>query len=317
MAASRKPLNVLVTGIGGPAGVNAATLLRRQHSVRIFGTDMSQHAAGRHLADHFETMAPASDKTAYYADLRAVTERWEIDLLIPTVQEELVLIPDVVQSLSACVFISQTAALSVGNDKREMYAWAERQVPDLVPRWQTADKPLDFIADSYFLKPAFGRGGRGVRTVGTEEASRLKDELERPDEWLLMEYLPGKEWTVDSYRDRTGRCRFVIPRERLVMDGGISVKGRTVRCQPLIDSTTQLIHALKVVGHTFVQWKAGTDGVPHFVEINLRLSGGLLITAAAGGDPIDLMLKEVRGEPIEDVDWREITVSRSWKDEVA
>ncbi len=64
------------------------------------------------------------------------------------------LIPDVVQSLSACVFISQAAALSVGNDKREMYVWAERQVPDLVPRWQTADKPVDFIADNRFALKA-------------------------------------------------------------------------------------------------------------------------------------------------------------------
>ena len=58
--------------------------------------------------------------------------------------------------------------------------------------------------------------------------SRLEDVLDvignNFPELVAMEYLPGKEYTVDVLC-RKGRTFAIIPRERLAMTGGITTKG--------------------------------------------------------------------------------------------
>ena len=95
---------------------------------------------------------------------------------------------------------------------------------------------------------------------------------------------------------------------RIGLAGGISIKGRTVKEKEVIKRTEKLVEHLPVRGPIFVQWKADKKGIPKLVEMNPRLSGGTLITVAAGGNPIRAILDEVRGKTTPVIDWPEVTV---------
>jgi carbamoyl-phosphate synthase large subunit len=168
-------------------------------------------------------------------------------------------------------------------------------------------------AEAYFLKPSVGRGARGCRVIGADELAVL---AKRPDAsaWIVMEVLPGMEWTVDAYLFENTQLGFVVPRERLQLSGGICAKGRTVRHEMLMMETERILRKMGAIGPVCVQWKADAAGIPKFVECNPRLSGGVMIAAMAGANPIDCLLVEANGETYTPPEWKEITVIRNFEE---
>lgn len=305
----KKTLNVLVTGSGGPAGIIAHRLLVRERGVHVFGTDMDPLASGQFFADAFATMAPVADPGAYRRSLRKLIRTWDIDVVIPTVHEELPLVHDALRGLAVSYVLSPQDTLHLGDNKQKFFEWAEQHVPECVPKWYLVSGRPTFKADEVFIKPVQGRGGRGCRKVTQREVAFMrKHSPEEAKRTLVCEYLPGTEWTVDVYMRKDNTPAYIIPRERIGLAGGISIKGRTVKHTEVIERTKKLLEHLSVRGPIFVQWKADKNGEPKLVEMNPRLSGGTLITVAAGGNPIRALLDEVRGNTTPSVDWQEVTV---------
>lgn len=306
---TNKVLNILVTGSGGPAGVVTHRLLARERGIRVFGTDIDPLSSGQFFAHEFKTMAPVSEPTAYQRSLRRLIRTWDINVLIPTVHEELPLIHDAVRGLSISYVLSPQDTLHLGDNKQKFFEWADQYVPEYVPHWHLASEKPTFKDDVVFIKPVQGRGGRGCRKVTRKEVEFFrKHDPEEAKRTLVCEYLPGTEWTVDVYMREDGTPAYIIPRERIGLAGGISIKGKTVKHKEVIARTKKLLEHLPVRGPIFVQWKADKNGVPKLVEMNPRLSGGTLITVASGANPIRAILDEVRGKTTPSVDWQEVTV---------
>ena len=304
-----KKHNVLVTGAGGPAGVNAIRLLSLRDDVHICATDIDPLAAGQLHAHQFETMERLSDRVAYNSSLQDLLTKWNIDVLIPTVHEELFYVRDAKGDHPSAMFLSSQEALRLGDDKHALYEWASTHVPEYIGGWQLLSDELRLEGNELFLKPVQGRGARGCRVITRDEAAFLREhEGENASNWLLMEVLPGTEWSVDTYIAHDGTFVYVVPRERLALTGGISIKGKTVRHEQVISQTKDLLSREEFRGPVQVQWKADKNSNPKLVEINPRLSGGLMITKAAGADPIDCMLRELFGEHLEETLWEEKVV---------
>lgn len=305
-----KNIKILVTGVGGPAGINIVRLLKDRNGVEVTGCDVDATASGQLFVDHF-VIAPFVRDTATYKEwmIRAVNEG-EFNIVIPTVDEELSLLATFVSELSAFVPLSPLSTLSLCADKNATYDWVKENLSEYVaasillkewtPEWK------DYT--EFFIKPRSGRGGRGCKVVKKEELVWLKENEPTDDDFIVMECLPGTEWTVDAYVTKANEIAYLIPRERLALAGGISIKGKTVRHEGVIEATTLLLKKLQFHGPVCIQWKADAGGQPLFVEINPRLSGGLMISAAAGVDPVAALLDEFQAKPMTVQEWREIMV---------
>ena len=70
-----------------------------------------------------------------------------------------------------------------------------------------------------FLKPDVGQGSKGTHLARTRE--ELAFYLARDGSLLVLEHLPGDEYTVDCFTDRHGALRFVGGRERIRTSNGI------------------------------------------------------------------------------------------------
>ncbi len=290
----KSKIKILVTGVGGPAGINIARLLRGRDDVVVIGCDVDATATGQCFVDEFIIAPYVRDAQAYTAWMRNMVTSRTYDIVIPTVHEELSLLATFVSELSAFVPLSGPTTLALGADKLFSYEWMAKHLPQYAPRFVLLkDWTPGWSADqTLFIKPRAGRGARGCKTATHDELLFLQSQDSANDEVVVMEYLPGTEWTVDSYIGKDGKIVYLTPRERTGLAGGISIKGQTVRHSGVIDATKALIAQLDMAGPVCIQWKADAQGQPKFVEINPRLSGGLMISVAAGINPVTALIEE-------------------------
>ena len=147
----------------------------------------------------------------------------------------------------------------------------EVPVPKVYERWRQNAASLPY---SVFLKPEKGQGSQGARRVDDPTQLRVyADSIKSP---MVMEYLPGHEYTVDCFADRERGVLFARARRRVRIRGGISVA--TVPLQ--VDSASEPIdnepwvrtmataiqRELKLHGAFFFQVKKNAKGVPVLME---------------------------------------------------
>jgi len=159
----------------------------------------------------------------------------------------------------------------------------------------------EFRAQPFY--PCFVKPIRGSASVGTgmiKNGREMRAHVATFGELLLVqEYVPGREYTVDVYRDRSGVVRSVVPRQRLVVRSGEVEKGLTVNNAELIGAATTLASCLGDLWGVFCcQCRWADGGVPRFFEINPRFGGGAPLSIAAGADLPRYLLEEVTGREI-------------------
>jgi carbamoyl-phosphate synthase large subunit len=291
-------MNVLVTGVGGPAGINVLSLM--PGDVNVFGCDADQAAldrvkkAGLHV-EFF--LVPAASEKNFLISIEEVVKNNNIDVVISTVTEELLLLSG---SRVHGVVASPISTIRTCNDKYMLYERFRGR--EFCPQYALPGSGK--MEGKVFVKPRIGRGSRGTASFDT--MSKIPKEMLTND-FVVCEYLPGTEYTVDAMCGPDGQLVYAVPRARTEVVGGISVRGRTEKHGRILQITGEICKALKFTGPINLQFKLNNQGEPKLTEINPRFSGGLPITAAAGISPVEVLLDLVQGRKIDArrLQWRE------------
>ena len=308
---------VLVTGAGGPAAVGFMRMVGLT-ACEWYAADIDRNAAGLYFVDRdHRILLRRGDDPTFVDHLLEVCHRLRIDVLVPTVDAELaVLGPQVTrfERLGIRVLMSPAAALATTLDK---WALAERcattvRVPATWLLNEATD--LDGLTFPLIAKPRRGSGSAGIKMLtGSDDLG----ELPRDESYLLQEFLPGDEYSVDVLVRLDGQVVAAVPRRRDKVDSGVAVAGRTLHDMDLIDIATRVAQAVGVTGVANVQLRRAVDGQPALLEVNPRLPGTLSLTQAAGVDMARLALSDVLGLPVpKKVTFREVAVVRILTDVV-
>jgi carbamoyl-phosphate synthase large subunit len=291
---------VLVTGAGGPSAI---TILRamRAAPLTLLAGDIDPYAAGLYLvpAEH-RAILPRGDDPQLVEELLALCRRERVDVLVPTVDTELLPIARDRERFAAAgvaVVVAAEATLSVCLDKA---ALAERCADAVrVPATTVVDGGFDpaGIALPAIVKPRSGSGSRGIRLA--ERRDEL-DALERDGTLLVQEHLPGPEYSLDVLARADGAVVAVVPRERLKVDSGIAVTGRTLHDPALETFARRVAELIGLTTVANVQVKEDASGAPALLEVNPRFPGTMPLTIASGVDMPALAIGEALGRPIPD-----------------
>ncbi|MCS7107556.1 MAG: ATP-grasp domain-containing protein [Acidilobaceae archaeon] len=296
---------VLVTGAGGPAGINVVKLLKRD-GFRVWATDASPYSEGFALADASYVIPPASDPR-FPQELDRLAREGNVDLVIITVDEEIEVLARGRAGEKYVMHPPHTVETCL--NKYLTYRTLERVLPDIVPEYSL--RPQELSAELVVSKPVKGRGGRGV-AVGK------RDEFVEKEGVFFVEYLPGDEWTVDVVTSREGELLAAVPRRRLKIRAGVSVIGEVRLDGRVMEYTERVLESMEFTGPLNIQFKENARGELKLQEINLRFSGALDISAAAGvnlpsllvrswlyGERVDFRVKEGRYVRVpEAYEWR-------------
>lgn len=180
-------------------------------------------------------------------------------------------------------------------------AWVYREMAGQVPLAEstTLEQPqaLPAALDALWsqgveacIKPTVSVYGKGFHRLMRPDALRRPLRGLTPQEWdtryvrdgvcarqLVLEYLPGHEFSVDCIGDAG---RFVT--------GVVRKKSITTPTQLLDDHPELLAHAAALVRHfqlsglVNIQFKEDQHGVPKLLEINPRASGGVAMSCLSG-----------------------------------
>jgi len=117
----------------------------------------------------------------------------------------------------------------------------------------------------------------------------------------VQEAVDGTEFTVDCFAAEPGRVVAAVPRERIAIKAGVSVKGRTYHHPLIEDIASTVVEKSGIVGPANVQGMLKADGSFSIIEMNPRFSGTLALTTASGINFGSLLLDCIAGNPIPDL----------------
>jgi len=281
----------------------------------MYAADIDPVASGLYLVPQEQRLiVPRGDDPDFAETVIELCRRLEITVLVPTVDSELLPLAAVRQRLAGegtTLLAAPDSTLAVCLDKAELAAVCSDScdVPSTTVLGGGTAVPLPSI-----VKPRTGSGSRGIRLV--QDEGDLAG-LPRDESQLVQEYLPGEELSVDVFVRADGTVVAAVPRRRDRVDSGVAVAGRTVHDQPCIEQAVAVSRAIGLRGVANVQLRRREDGTPALLEVNPRLPGSLVLSAAAGANLAALALAEALGESVPAfIPFREVAMVRYLADVV-
>jgi carbamoyl-phosphate synthase large subunit len=293
-----RKVRVMVTGAGGPAAVSVMKSLSADPSVSLVAADMDPWAAGLYLVPpDARTLVPAGSDPGFADAALARCVAMGVNVLIPTCDAELLPLGRAragFREAGVELLLAPDRALDVCLDKLALVERCAGRVP--VPRTERLDQADPGLwTYPVMVKPRRGSGSRGIRMVGS--AQELT-EMQASADYLVQEYLPGTEYSIDVLADVTGHVVASVPRVRERVDSGVSVAGRTLHDAELerLGADMAVVTGLTYVAN--VQFRRDAAGRPALLEVNPRFPGTMPLTVASGVDMPLMALDALRGKPL-------------------
>ncbi len=279
-------MNVLIEAVGSPIWGTLFPYLRAI-SDKIVGLDIDPLAFGLYMVDR-GYLVPRYSHPDCFDTLIEICLAEEIDLVFPSVNEGLLEWANRRESLAKLgitVLISPEDTIAICYDKWETYRFF---VANGIPTPKTS------LHHEYeLIKPRVGRGGSGIRRVEPGKSVDMEG-------CVSQEFVEGQEFSIDALCDMDGNIIYIVPRKRLAIESGLSVKGQVVYDEMIEQHMRQVLTSSCFVGPVDVQCFRTDDGVL-FTEINPRIAGGLSLSMAATENWFELlakMLSNVSFEPV-------------------
>lgn len=286
---------VLVFPCGSEIGLEICRSLRHSSHVTLIGASSVESNHGKYLYRRYIEGLPFVDSPEFVPVLNATIAEHGVTHLFAAHDSVVLKFAQETSALSAMPVGSAAGTAEVCRSKRSTY---ERfagilRVPAM---YDPADDGLPF---PLFLKPDVGQGSRGAHIVRTRE--ELAFRVARDPSSLVLEYLPGDEYTVDCFTDRHGALRFTGGRERVRTSSGISVDTRAVDDFEFAEIAAIINGRLALRGMWFFQVKRAADGALALLEIAPRVAGAMGLQRNLGANLPLAALYDAMGQ---DVDFR-------------
>lgn len=284
---------LLFTGGGGAGSEALFRLLGVRYEVHFADADIE--AIPYPVPANRWHQIPFASEPAFVEGVHCLCRDLEVDLLIPGVDEELLSIAQVRDSMECEVLLPSIAFVGAHLDKLTSNSMLqEHGLP--APRTEPLPEHLH-IPFPCIVKPRQGRGSRGVAIVHSKQELQAHVVLSRrrPDDFIVQELLVGQEYTVMMAADRTGQLRAVVP-VKVGIKRGITLRAETVRDEHVIAACAAIHAAQPVPGCYNIQLVKTEVGDVKPFEINPRISTTACLALAAGVDFVDIYLGDKKDE---------------------
>lgn len=280
--------------------------------IRVLGCDAEPEMAPAKWFVDSAFKIPRCSEPDFINKLLNICKDEHVDLLVPTIDTELILLAsnkELFQAVGTTVAIS---ALEVVNISRNKIQTARLLMNNQIetPRFATADEFLkapERLKLPVILRPVAGSGSKGLIIV--ESMSELEHIRLDPQNYMAQEMYQGREYTVNMFFDRGGSLKCAIPHLRYEIRAGEVSKGITRRVPELINIARRMASALKgAYGPMCFQAIMDDHGKAVVFEINARFGGGYPLAHQAGARFAQWLIEDVKGLPS--------TASDEWQDGV-
>jgi len=305
---------ILLTGANCPGMLGTVRLIKESSfsDSRIIGIDASSITLAEQICEK-AYLVPMADDPQYIKAIRHVCRREKVDVIIPQTTRETAVLSTIRNNLP--VMVSSPFTVVQANNKFMLQLVGKKVIPHAIPKtfliqgvgeFESAIRRLGY---PFVIKPSGSFGSRGVRIVTNQELTAsdvieekpsgmyihisqlrpLLDDIFRKTPLMVMEYLPGPEYSVDCVQ--WNDSYIVIPRKRVAIRDGITFHAKLIS-HPIISSMAvrlaQALHLEYVFGF---QFKEDRNGIPKLLECNPRVQGTMVASLLSGINILDLALR--------------------------
>ncbi|MGC8739081.1 MAG: ATP-grasp domain-containing protein [Candidatus Hydrogenedens sp.] len=265
----KKPVRVMIFPGGTEIGLEIFRSLSYSQHIELFGATSLENDPGGMLFKHYYTGLPFVNERSFLKRFCSLLEKLKIDFIFPAHDTAGLYLAEHQHDLPCKVLISPVKTCRICRDKEKTYKYFDGILS--IPK--VFKQPHQIPYFPVFLKPKIGEGSKGVFRV--ESQKELEGILENKKNLLILEYLPGKEYTIDCFTNYVGELIFSGARERIRISHGISVDTQVTNRYRFIRFAEVINKHLKLRGAWFFQMKERANGELVLLEIAPRVSGGM------------------------------------------
>lgn len=256
---------ILVFPCGSEMGLELFRSLSYEKNLVIYGGSSMDSDPGRMYYDNYFNLFPYITDETFFDFLNDFIEKYEIDIFYPAMDLVIKEVAKNLKKINCQVVIADTDAIEVCMSKKKTYQLlqSEIKVPAILDKQNISNFPV-------FIKPDFGYGSRGATKVANLNVLKSFD----LDNYLILEFLPGKEYTVECFTNIDNELVFVKGRERSRIINGISASCQFVEKEQFQDIAYRINKKLNLTGAWFFQLKEDANGELTLLEVAPRIAGG-------------------------------------------
>lgn len=296
-------IKILFTGVGRRVELiqafrEAGLVLGRQ--LKIYGADSGTTAPALAYCDVCCQICGMREEH-YIAELLRICGIHQIDLLIPTIDTDLLALAENkkrFEEMGTKVLISGYEMVGICQDKgmtSKFFLDCGLATPIPVDDWNAYKG--EFPA---FIKPK--DGSSSINAYRVENIKELEQYALRIENYIVQPYISGTEYTVDIFADFDGQPIYITPRVRLAVRAGEVLKTEIDLDEKIIDECKRIVDRFRPCGAMTVQLIRDKEGVDHFIEINPRFGGGAPLAMKAGAKSAEVLLRLLDGEHVDQTD---------------
>lgn len=263
-----KKTKVLVFPSGAENALNIINSLKYNLHFEIFGAT-NKHDHSEYVLDNDHLFVDSYDihSDNFINLFNALLSHNHIDYIIPTHDEISFFLLQHQDEIQATVVASPLDTCEVAFSKIKTFARlaGASYLPTIY------SSPNEITIYPVFIKPDHGVGGRGARIIKTSDELKTVKNL---DSYLISDFLPGEEYTIDCFTNRHGNLLFVGPRTRERITHGVSFRSRNIELDDELYSIAKDINSkLQFRGLWFFQVKKDKNNNYKLMEISVRCAG--------------------------------------------
>lgn len=244
------------------------------HFHLIGGSSVDDH--GRFVYADYIGGLPVVEDPELIEKLRVLVSERVIDALYPAMDSVIAKLKAHEERIGCRVISPPAEIAETCLSKRKTYD----KLRGVIRLPRVYENPNDVDSFPVFLKPEIGYGSRGICTAYNR--AQIDSHLARRPDCMILEYLPGEEYTVDCFT-AGGELIFVGPRQRSRVMNGISVNTRTMELTAEFRTMAQSISvSFSMDGSWFFQVKRAANGLLTLMEVACRFAGSSSVHRAQG-----------------------------------
>ncbi len=269
------PKRILVFPCGSEIGLEIHRALCWNKHFQLIGASSSGSNHGKYVFRDYIEGLPFHDDPGFIQAVNDLVEAVQIDLIFPANDSVQLRLAQAENRLKCDLISSSYETCEICRSKAKTYRAFDGVVN--VPRVYQPDGVENYPV---FLKPDRGQGSEGVHLARNKE--ELDFYLARNPDLLVLENLPGREYTVDCFTDRHGVLRGAFPRLRGRIKWGISVETYPARDPAFLAFAKRINQRLDLRGGWFFQVKEDRHGDLTLMEVASRVAGSMGLTRNLG-----------------------------------
>ena len=285
--------NVLVFPCGSEIGLEIYRSFKGVKDVNLIGgSSVPDH--GMFVYQNYIGTIPQVDDPNFIKSINQLIQKYHISHIFPAHDSVILKLAENFNLVKSTVITSPYETCMICRSKKKTYQYLKNIIKTPI----VYDKnKLSKGSYPYFLKPEVGQGTKGVFLA--KDKKELLFYLKKDPTLLILEYLPGEEFTVDCFTDFNGKLKFVSPRKRNRILNGISVNTFLVKGKEFKAIANKINDNLKINGAWFYQVKRDKNGELTLLEIAPRIAGSMAIQRVSGVNLPVLSYLNSQGLPVD------------------